>query len=137
MRGALWLLVLGCAASPATAREPAVDYMLECRGCHRPDGSGSPGVPALRDSVARFLLVPGGREYLVRVPGSAQSALDDAELAALLNWMVHTFGPAAAAADSAPFGAEEVARLRRSPFTDVDAVRAELVRALAAVEPPD
>ena len=31
--------------------------------------------------VARFLQVPGGREYLARVPGVATAALSDADLA--------------------------------------------------------
>ena len=39
-------------------------------------------------------LVPGGREYLMRVPGTSQSELDDAQTAALLNWMVREFSPA-------------------------------------------
>lgn len=41
---------------------PEVHYMLHCQGCHLADGSGSPGkVPALRQSVARYLTVAGGR----------------------------------------------------------------------------
>src|SRR5262249_3268274 len=63
------LLLLAVGASPVGAASgPALDYTLECAGCHRADGAGTPGsVPALRDSVARFLAVPGGREYLARV----------------------------------------------------------------------
>ena len=49
--------------------------------------------------MGTFLTVPGGREYLVRVPGSAQSPLSDAELARVLNWMIRAFGPPAIAAD--------------------------------------
>jgi mono/diheme cytochrome c family protein len=107
--------------------------MLHCQGCHRADGGETPGsVPALADGVARFLTVPGGREYLVRVPGSSQSALDDAALAAVLNWIVGRFGPAEAAAAAAPFTAAEVARVRRPPLADVDRVRRELLRGLEA-----
>ena len=84
-------------------------------------------MPALYDQVARFLSVPGGREYLVRVPGSAQSPLDDAELAELLNWIVQRFGPAADAAGSPRFSADEVGRLRNPPLTYVAATRQRLV----------
>jgi len=118
------------------AESPAVNYMLHCQGCHLPDGAGTAGaVPPLADSVARFLDVPGGREFLVRVPGSSQSPLDDAELAELLNWIVHRFGPADAAVRSAPFTAEEVARVRRPPLAEVDGVRRALLERLAA--PPE
>ena len=58
--------------------DPPLDYMLNCQGCHRADGAGTPGtVPALAGSVGRFLAVRGGREFLVQVPGVAQSILDD------------------------------------------------------------
>jgi hypothetical protein len=65
---------------PARTR-PRWSSRLNCQGCHRADGTGTPGsVPALADSVARFLAVPAGREYLVQVPGVAQAPLDDAAL---------------------------------------------------------
>ena len=103
--------------------------MLQCQGCHAPDGSGAPGaVPDLRGNLARLALVPGGREYLIRVPGSAQSPLSDAALAALLDWMVREFGPADAAREVAAFSAEEVARHRRPPLLEVQKVRRELLR---------
>ena len=60
---ALLAAVTLLAAARANAADPRVDYMLQCQGCHRADGSGSPGaVPDLRGSLARFLTVPGGRE---------------------------------------------------------------------------
>jgi hypothetical protein len=120
------------ASAVARAGPPEIDYMLHCQGCHRADGAGTPGsVPAFEGSVARFLGVPGGREFLVRVPGSAQSGLDDAALAQLLNWIVNRFGPAADAAAAAPYTAAEVARFRHPPLVDVDGVRAGLVAAMA------
>jgi mono/diheme cytochrome c family protein len=133
MRRAGLLALLLCAAGPASGRDPQLAYMLECQGCHGADGAGHPGtVPPLADQVADFLRVPGGREYLIRVPGSAQSSLGDAELAAVLNWMVQRFGPRDAAATAAPFRPDEVARERASPLVDVDPVRRELLRRIAA-----
>lgn len=126
MRAAVVLVL--AAASVARAGTPAVDYALECQGCHRADGTGTPGsVPALAGSVGRFLHVPGGRAFLGRVPGVAQAPLDDAALAAVLNWMLAEFAPGEVPKDFAPYTAEEVGRLRRSPLTNVERVRAELL----------
>jgi hypothetical protein len=110
------------------ARDPATLYMMECQGCHLADGSGGlNNVPSLHNSVARFLAVPGGREYLVRVPGVAQSALSDADTTAVLNWMLRTFGPPELAMQYAPYTVEEVARLRQAPLTEIVQRRAELM----------
>ena len=85
-------------------------------------------MPPLRDFVGNFLTVPGGRAYLVQVPGSAQSELDDAELAAVLNWMLGEFGPLEATRGLVPFTADEVAGYRVDPLADVETVRAGLLR---------
>ena len=75
-------LVLSAGAPAAGMSGPTLDYALNCQGCHRADGTGTPGsVPPLAGSVGKFLRVPGGREYLGRVPGVAQAPLDDAALA--------------------------------------------------------
>ncbi|HTO68984.1 MAG TPA: cytochrome C [Myxococcota bacterium] len=114
------------AAAPAEpSHTPAVDYALHCQGCHLVDGRATPGsVPALSGTVARLARTPGGREYMARVPGVAQAPLGDAELAALLNWVVQRFGPVA---DFAPYGADEVGRLRAQPLVDVAAARRALL----------
>ena len=138
MRRCLGLLILLSSwtlAGSARAEAPRILYMLECQGCHLADGAGAAGrVPAFKGFVGRFLTVAGGREYLVQVPGSAQSPLDDAELASVLNWIVRQFGPEAIAADFVPFSAQEVARHRDRPLTDVEAVRRELVRRMSGME---
>ena len=65
------------------------DFTFRCRGCHGFAGEGTPGhVPRLDGFVGLFTQVPGGRDYLMRVPGVASSVLDDARLAAVLNWML-------------------------------------------------
>ena len=133
--GALLELVLAVvlAAGPANAVSgPALDYTLECAGCHRADGSGTPGsVPALRDSVARFLAVPGGREYLARVPGAAQAPLDDAALAAVLNWMLDHFDAANVPSGFIPYTGAEVGPLRARPLVDVEGTRKQLLERIA------
>lgn len=124
--------LLACAlTSAAAAGGPELDYMLQCRGCHLEDGSGAPGaVPSLR-GVGRFLRTSRGREYLVRVPGSAQSPLSDAALAALLDWIVLRFDPESAAAGFERFDAEAVRRWRATPLIEVEALRAALLEELS------
>ncbi len=114
------------------ARRAHFHWMLQCQGCHRPDATGSPGgAPNMAGEVARFLSVDGGREYLVRVPGVANAALDDAAVAELLNWMLATFDPAHRPDDFTPYTAEEVAALRPHVLVeDASARRAELIRAI-------
>jgi hypothetical protein len=115
--------------------DPLTDYTLHCRGCHGGDGSGAPGaVPSFRNQIGKFLLIEGGREYLIRVPGSAQSALSDARTAALLNWLVEEFGPKEVAADFQPFTEQEITKHRRPPLTEVQQVRQRLVEAIASRE---
>ena len=130
MSRALLVLVLAV-ADVASGYGPSVEYALNCQGCHRADGAGTPGsVPPLVDSVARFLTVPGGREYLVQVPGVAQAPLDDATLAAVVNWMLERFDKAHLPSDFTPYGAAEIGRLRAHPLTDVEGLRRRLLDAI-------
>src|SRR5690348_13317249 len=78
-------------AMPALAFEPRINYMLQCQGCHGPDGRGEPGhVPSIRSTLAPLAHLAAGRRYLIQVPGAAQAMLSDQELASLLNWMIAT-----------------------------------------------
>lgn len=116
----------GQEAAPQGA-PPAQDYMLYCMGCHLREGTGlGDRVPPLR-GVDRFLDVPEGRTYLVRVPGVANAGLSDQRLAALLNWVLGEFG----AGPFEPYTEEEVAPLRKNPFLNASAAREELLRRLA------
>ena len=126
---------VGVLVASGVSADPPTDYILHCRGCHRPDGSGVPGgAPSFRGQLAKFLWVPGGREYLVRVPGTAQSELSDARVAALLNWMLRDFSANSLPSDFVPFTEQEVARHRRLPLSDVDTVRRLLVGEIGARE---
>ncbi len=121
--------------APATAAQVArSDFFLHCAGCHRFDGRGSPrhGIPDFRGSVGWFTHLPQGREYLVRVPGSSQSQLSDAELAVVLNWMLREFSAAQLPKDFQPYTAQEITGLRTPPYRDIVPVRQALERALTA-----
>ena len=118
-------------AAPVPA-SPAQDYMLYCMGCHGAQAQGVQGrIPPLAGSVSLFMRLPEGRDYVLRVPGAANSALPDAQLAAVLNWLAESYR-ATAAPQPAPFTVDEVTRVRRTPLVDVQARRREVVRLLAA-----
>jgi hypothetical protein len=107
------------------------DFALRCRGCHGFAGEGTPGhVPRLDGFVGLFTQVPGGRDYLMRVPGVARSVLDDARLAAVLNFMLATYGGDRTDPGFAPFTAAEVGAARRQVLLDRKAVRARLLAEL-------
>ena len=110
-------------------------YVLNCAGCHQFDGTGSRAheIPNMRGTVGHFLRLPEGRAFLVRVPGTANSRLSDAEVATMLNWMVYEFSRAQVPPDFKPYTPEEVTRLRHAPLDDVAARRAAIVAKLAAL----
>ena len=93
------------------------------------DGSGAPDdVPSLRDNLGHIVTVDQGRGYLVRVPGSSQAMLDDARLAAVINWVLTEFSAATLADDFQPLTATEVKAARADVLMDPLKFRAELWR---------
>ncbi|MBR1177028.1 hypothetical protein JQ617_23960 [Bradyrhizobium sp. KB893862 SZCCT0404] len=109
-------------------------WAIGCQGCHRPDASGSTGgAPDMKDFVSRFVTVPGGREYLVRVPGVATAAFSDKDLAALLTFVLRRFDPQHLPADFEPYTAEEIAAGRKHPLrTEAAEVRQRLLSQMSA-----
>ena len=118
-------------ATMASERQ-RISFMLHCSGCHQPDGSGSPdsGIPDMRGSIGHYLRLPEGRAYLVQVPGTSQSSLNDKDTATLLNWMVSTLAGQQVPADFLPYTQDEVSRLRGKPLDDVSAARTQVVTRL-------
>jgi mono/diheme cytochrome c family protein len=133
---AIVMSVFASMAMGARAEQPPeVNYMLHCMGCHLPDGSGGPpDVPDLRGEMGRLLAVEGGREYLVQVPGASQAPISDAELAAVVNYMLQTFNDHVLPANYAPLTADEVAIWRKDWLPDVARVRQELMDLLAEAD---
>jgi len=134
-------LAAGAAARADEAAIPGVrdayqartDYQLKCQGCHRPDGSGDDhSNPPMRGVVARFLAVPGGREFIGRVPGVATVDLPDDRLANLVNWTIFRFDRAHMPAGFRPYTAGEIGLLRQNPLRlERAATRARLVAGFA------
>ena len=121
------LLVAATAVAQAgyTAK---TNYILNCQGCHGADGVGRipDEVPPLSNSIGYFVQVPGGRSYLIQVPGIAQAPISDEELADVLNYTLQYYSAPQMPASFRPYTGEEVARARHLGG-DVVALRRALV----------
>ena len=118
-------------AAAVNADRARINYMLNCQGCHLPGGEGVGDIPQMKNFVGNFLKVPGGRAFLVQVPGSANAALNDAALAELLNWMLAEISAAQLPEDFKPYTAAEVGNYRAAPLSDVNAARIPLIQKIA------
>src|SRR6202167_1779063 len=114
------------------------NWTLNCQGCHRLDGSGSDGTaPSLAGTVAKFLWVPGGREYLICVPGVATSPLSDADLAEVMNWMLWRYDSEHLPSNFRPYTADEMRPLRSRPLRlEAAGMRSDLLAKAEASGPP-
>jgi len=108
----------------------ATNYQLECAGCHLTDGQGARrnDVPRMTDFVGQFLEVQGGREFLARVPGVAQSSFTDAQLAELLNWLLRSdIAGDSTPATFKPYTEDEIHALRADPLDSIQTTRNALL----------
>lgn len=122
------------AVLPVEAGGAAQDYMLYCMGCHGDAAQGVAGkVPRLAGNLPLYMRTAAGRNYVLRVPGAANSVLPDERITAVLNWLAVTY-PADGAAPL-PFTVAEVTAARHTPLANVQETRQQVVRALAASGP--
>jgi hypothetical protein len=75
--------------------------------------------------------LPGGRAYLVQVPGVAQAPLDDRAIASLMNWILERYRSDPDQPAFTRYSEKEVAGYRAKGPIDVAATRARLVEARA------
>jgi hypothetical protein len=133
--GAVTMLLVVAAAPPTRAESPQNLYTLNCWGCHRANGEGVAATAPPLINAADFLKVPGGREYLIRVPGVSQSMLDDADTAVVMNWILETFSKGRVPADFQPFTAAEIHHARAEPHLfDITEIRTQLLRKMVAMK---
>jgi hypothetical protein len=134
-----WLAALMCVAGSAQAElalpqltTPQSDYVEHCSGCHGMQGNSAPAeIPVLRGRIGYFMCTSEGRDYLIRLPNVAFSAIDDnQELADMMNFVVFGLGGVSAPRAAKPFTAVEVARLRRDALANQSLV-AERERVVA------
>lgn len=107
------------------------NYQMLCQGCHTPDGTGGKSVPKIKNYIGYFLQNKVAREYLVRVPGSANSSLNDEQLAEVLNWMILEFGGESVPKNMQYYTTNEVAELRQQSLFEVVDYREMLTKQLS------
>lgn len=139
---AVGMLGVALLAGPCRADGAAL-YATHCVACHQPDGEGAPGLaPPLAGTLARRGADPRGREYLAQVLVSGMvgtitargvkfngnmptfAALPDAQLAALLGYVLDHFNGVPEPVDAALFAA---ARSRALPSAEVARLRGRVV----------
>jgi mono/diheme cytochrome c family protein len=128
----LFALAIG-APGLASAEEPGETlYLLHCSGCHGADGLGEPrvDVPPLPPLIGNLLRDPQGRLYIVNVGGVVTSNLEDADTAAVLNWVLHAFGATTMPPNTRNFDADEVRALRAQRHPDSVGLRRVIARRL-------
>ena len=106
-----------------------VNYILNCQGCHGPEGSGSADgdVPRMKDFLFNFLNFCLWREFLIRVPGVASAPLSDTAIAELLNWTLHTQSPDQIPENFLPYSESDISQWRRKTLGDVAHERERLI----------
>ncbi|MBV8910569.1 MAG: hypothetical protein JOZ89_07400 [Gammaproteobacteria bacterium] len=118
---------LRVAPMPRAART----YAANCQGCHGEVGASAREFPTLVGRVGYFARSNEGRRYLVQVPNVALNSGSDADIAAVLNWVLITYSRAQLPAHFRPYTAREVGELRKARI-DVLAERQRVVRQLVA-----
>jgi hypothetical protein len=121
--------LLGALPLVARSYAPNVNYQLQCMGCHLGDGSGQIGrVPSFRRTFIPLSLTAEGRNFIIRVPGVAQSPLTDEETADLLNWIALSLCDDTLPAAYKSFTSLEVQRRRaEGPLSQVSSTRRYLM----------
>ena len=105
------------------------NYQMLCQGCHAADGRGYKSVPELKGSIHKFMATQKGREYLIRVPGAANAALNDRDLAEVMNWMLRRFSDNAELTWQ-PYEALEVGEYRKRPLNETVKYRESLIMSM-------
>lgn len=105
------------------------DYILHCSGCHTLTGEGTVngGIPAFPDSIQHIAGLENGRTYMVHVPGVISNDMSDAEIAAVLNYILDQWGEG-----ERHFSADEVTARRAQEIGDVVVYRRRVVEELRA-----
>ncbi len=109
-----------------------------CVACHQPDGAGIPGMfPALKNRVTDMMATVEGREFVtmvliagligtIEIDGQRYmgampaQGLSDAQISAVIDYMVTDFGTSVVAASNLLLSEDEVAEIR-SKYTGANA----------------
>ena len=126
-RSLLTIFIL-CLVSTAINASPKTDYMIHCMGCHAMNGQGMPPeVPAFDSTLGDIVGKPGGRAYLIQVPGASQSHLNDERLADVLTWLLRRYVGEDLPPDFQDISTLEVNQFRPIILTNPDLARINLL----------
>jgi mono/diheme cytochrome c family protein len=121
-------------ALPAHSQSASNLYLLNCWGCHGSHGEGIKGTAPPLIGLRDFLKASGGRAYLIEVPGVSLSALNDTQIATVMNWVLEDLGTHRPPRDFSPYTADEVHRLRATRLTELSKTRRALLDQLVAMK---
>jgi hypothetical protein len=133
------VLVVFCVAADSGAVGARDKYILFCAGCHGMEGEGGGGGGGMKrifpfaPALGVFLNDSQGRAYLANVGGVTSAGMTDVETAAVLNYILLSFGQASLPATFAPYTPEEIRALRASRVHDPLALRREIAARLERV----
>ena len=123
------------ALSTTSRAQPASNlYLLNCWGCHGSHGEGIHGTAPPLIGLGDFLKARGGRAYIIQVPGVSLSALDDADIATVMNWVLENMSKGHLPSQFVPYTAEEVHRYRAIRLAELSKTRKGLLDQLVLMK---
>jgi mono/diheme cytochrome c family protein len=125
--------ILGTALS-AAAESASNLYLLNCWGCHGSHGEGIKGTAPSLIGLGDFLKADGGRAYIIEVPGVSFSALNDVQIAVVMNWVLATMSKDRLPNDFSPYTADEVHGYRKTRLPELSKTRRALLDQLIAMK---
>ncbi len=135
----VFLIVSALGISLSAHAESASNlYLLNCWGCHGSHGEGIKGTAPPLINLADFLKADGGRAYIVEVPGVSLSALSDAQIAIVMNWVLENMSKNNLPRDFSPYTEDEVHRYRATRLAELSKTRRALLDQLVVmkIRPP-
>ena len=132
----LLLLATSILATPVSASAQSASnlYLLNCWGCHGSHGEGIKGTAPPLVGLGDFLKASGGRAYIIEVPGVSLSALNDAQIATVMNWVLENMSKNNLPRDFSPYTADEVHRYRAIRLAELSKTRRALLEQLVALK---
>jgi mono/diheme cytochrome c family protein len=119
----------------ASAQSASNLYLLNCWGCHGSHGEGIKGTAPPLVGLGDFLKASGGgRAYIIEVPGVSLSALNDAQIATVMNWVLENMSKNHLPRDFSPYTADEVHRYRAIRLAELSKTRRALLEQLVALK---
>jgi hypothetical protein len=133
------VLVVFCVAAAPGEVGARDKYVLFCAGCHGMEGEGGGGGGGMKrispfpPAIGVFLNDSQGRMYLANVGGVTSAGMTEAETAAVLNYILLSFGQASTPPTFVPYTPAEIRGLRESRVRDPLALRREIAARLEKV----